>query len=95
LSPLERANLSQNPIESTHFTDPTTTLISTRLHSIYAHKSLQQFPLTFLAGGAMTGDRTLLDPGKPPDWGNAAENGLASNEQLAELPLYCRNKQRS
>jgi hypothetical protein len=43
----------------------------------------------------MTGDRTLLDPGKPPDGGNAAENGLASNEQLAELPLYCRNKRGS
>jgi hypothetical protein len=70
-------------------------LISTRLHSIYAHKTLHRVPLTFFAGGAMTGDRTLLDPGKPPDGGNAAENVLASNEQLDELPLHCRNKRRS
>jgi hypothetical protein len=66
-------------------------LISTCLHSIYTHKTLQ-VPLTFFAGGAMTGDRTLLDPGKPPDGGNAAVDGLASNAKLA---LCCLNKRRS
>jgi hypothetical protein len=40
---------------------------------------LKQVPLTFFAGVAMTGDKSLLDPGKPPDGGNAAVNGLASN----------------
>jgi hypothetical protein len=63
-------------------------VITTRLHSIYTHKTLQ-VPLTFFAGGAMTEDRTLFDPGRPPDGGNAPVNGLASNDELA---LCCRNK---
>jgi hypothetical protein len=41
----------------------------------------------------MTGDKSLLDPGKSPDGGNAAVNGLPSNEPLDDkLPLCCYNK---
>jgi hypothetical protein len=69
--------------------------VSTCLHSIYTHKTLQQAPLTLFAGGPMTGDSTLFDSGKPPGGDNAAENDLASNVQLAELLLYCHNKRRS
>lgn len=69
-------------------------IISNHLHSIYTHKTLQ-VPLTFLAGVLMTGDRSLLDPGKPPDGSNVAVNGLASNEPLhAKLPACCHNKHR-
>jgi hypothetical protein len=49
---------------------------------------LKQVPPTFcfFAGGVMTEDRSLLDSGKPPDGGNAAASGLASNEPLEAVP---------
>jgi hypothetical protein len=57
---------------------------------------LKRVPFTFFADGAMTGDRSLLDSGKPPDGGNAAVNGRTSNEPLdAKLAACCRNKRHS
>jgi hypothetical protein len=69
-------------------------VISNCLHNIYTHKTINKVPFTLLAGVAIIRDiiyylclevyldQAMLDPDKPPDRSNEAENGLASEEPL-------------